>query len=432
MSDRRLKILVCSHDFGISGAQKCLNLLVEELRTRFDIFATVPAEGPALQFFRCRNIPVSIAPVVWAAAPSFDAIDQHGRFAENLGDRVARFVDIVRLNSIDLVITNTSVVLEAAIAASICHKPHIFHVLEVLGLDPDLRSALNFDSYKLFLSDCSDSFVTVSQIVSKSLRPFVDPARDFRIPTGIPVPTGQIAPVHFKSIFPSGTGSPIFLYLGLLSRRKGVLSLASAIVASNQSYPQARFAIAGGDGGVRSEFERIVASEVESGRVAILGKRSDPLNLISSCDVVVMPSLLDPLPVSVLEAMAMAKPIIATRSGGCEDLVCHMSNGILVSPEDPTQLLGAIGYFCDHRSLLEDFGRRSKDRVSRFFSPAGHAEAFAKCIESTYEGFRPSPIRSARVDLFLRLIEASRSSSRFPLYRRARNTLVKVWRRIRR
>ena len=77
-------------------------------------------------------------------------------------------------------------------------------------------------------------------------------------------------------------------------------------------------------------------------------------DLLHRADIYVQPSRQEGLPNSVLEAMAMGLPIVATRISGNEDLVAEGENGLLVPPQDPEKLAHALS------ELIDDAGRRQK------------------------------------------------------------------------
>jgi glycosyltransferase involved in cell wall biosynthesis len=88
--------------------------------------------------------------------------------------------------------------------------------------------------------------------------------------------------------------------------------------------------------------------------VEMLGPRDDVIELLHDLDVFVLSSHSEGLPSAVMEAMAAARPIVATAVGGVKELVADGESGILVEPRDPTALAGGIV------SLLEDPERARK------------------------------------------------------------------------
>jgi glycosyltransferase involved in cell wall biosynthesis len=83
----------------------------------------------------------------------------------------------------------------------------------------------------------------------------------------------------------------------------------------------------------------------------------------SSSDIVLLPSLSENFPVVALEAMSSGKPIIASRVGGIPELVSNNENGILVSPGNVEQLVGALLRLLENQSLRNRLGNMGRKLV---------------------------------------------------------------------
>lgn len=105
------------------------------------------------------------------------------------------------------------------------------------------------------------------------------------------------------------------------------------------------------------DLERLQTAATERGissRVRFLGSRPDALAFVAAADVFVNPADVEGLPVAILEAMALGKPVAATAVGGVPSVVIHDETGLLVGPKDPEGLADAVG------SLLSDGERRRR------------------------------------------------------------------------
>jgi glycosyltransferase involved in cell wall biosynthesis len=125
------------------------------------------------------------------------------------------------------------------------------------------------------------------------------------------------------------------------------------LLAAAAKVPDAVFALAG-DGPERPALEQLANQLGIRDRVRFLGERSDVAALLAACDVFVLPSLYEGLPISVLEAMAANRPVIATAIGGTDEVVIDGESGLLVPPAQPHAMASAL------RRLLEDGGLRSR------------------------------------------------------------------------
>jgi glycosyltransferase involved in cell wall biosynthesis len=132
----------------------------------------------------------------------------------------------------------------------------------------------------------------------------------------------------------------------ILEYRKGIDVLLSACARLETPFRLELY----GDGSLRSELEQqagLLGVDARfHGYVDGLPER------IAELDLFVLPTRADNLPIAVLEAMASAVPVVATRVGGLPELVAHGETGLLVEPEDPAALADALD------SLLRDPARR--------------------------------------------------------------------------
>jgi glycosyltransferase involved in cell wall biosynthesis len=127
-----------------------------------------------------------------------------------------------------------------------------------------------------------------------------------------------------------------------------------------------------------------LASQLGLGdRVMFTGHREDALSLIAACDVVVHASLEpEPLGMVVPEAMALGRAVIASRTGGPEEVVEDGATGLLVSPGDERELAGAIAALVDNPGERSRLGTAGRDAVRRYWSASRMASDFADLYRS--------------------------------------------------
>lgn len=83
----------------------------------------------------------------------------------------------------------------------------------------------------------------------------------------------------------------------------------------------------------------------------------------------------------LLQAMSMAKPVIATKVAGTEDYVEHMKTGILVPPHDPDAIREAVAMLVNDADLRARLGRAALDRMRQEYLPQHYADAVTRCLE---------------------------------------------------
>lgn len=160
-----------------------------------------------------------------------------------------------------------------------------------------------------------------------------------------------------------GRDRKLILTPARLHSQKGHAYLLQAAV----NVPGALFLLAG-EGPERGSLEEQARHLGIEDRVRFLGHRADIPDLMSVCDMVVLPSLFEGLPLSVLEGMSFAKPIVATSAGGTDEAVVDGMTGLLVPPRDPAALAAAINTTLNAPDLASRFGSAGRRRVEQEFS----------------------------------------------------------------
>ncbi len=152
-----------------------------------------------------------------------------------------------------------------------------------------------------------------------------------------------------------------------LTSKKGhdVLLRALALLAGRGLCVAAVFA---GDGPERARLELIAADLKLRDSVHFLGAVSNPADVLSATDLFVLPSLVEGLPLALLEAMRAGKPIVATSVGGVPEAVTSGINGLLVAPADDLALADAIAILAASPQQRAELGDQARARADRDFT----------------------------------------------------------------
>jgi glycosyltransferase involved in cell wall biosynthesis len=155
--------------------------------------------------------------------------------------------------------------------------------------------------------------------------------------------------------------APSFLLLGRLIAEKGIREYVEAARIIRAKHPGVVFRLAGGiDNHPTAISERELQSWVEEGVVEYLGRLDDVRPAIAASAVYVLPSYREGTPRSVLEAMAMGRPIVTTDEPGCRETVQDGVNGRLVPARDVPALTAALDRFLAAPGLIARMGRESR------------------------------------------------------------------------
>jgi glycosyltransferase involved in cell wall biosynthesis len=193
-------------------------------------------------------------------------------------------------------------------------------------------------------------------------RRLVDPQKAVLVPgSGVDLtrfrPEGDVAGKAF-----------VFLLIARLLRDKGVVEFVESARLVRGRHPSARFQVLGqlDPGNPSAISERELRSWVEEGTIEHLGWREDVRPFIAASDCVVLPSYREGTPRTLLEAAAMARPVIATDVPGCRQVVEHGRTGYLCRVRDPRDLaekmFAMIALPAAERLRLGAEGRRKMER----------------------------------------------------------------------
>ncbi len=154
---------------------------------------------------------------------------------------------------------------------------------------------------------------------------------------------------------------PIFLCMSRLIESKGLLDYAKAAKIVKSQYPDSRFLLYGFPDNHEDSIDEseIINNWYNQYGIEYFGFTNDPVDTISSCSAYVLLSYNEGTPRSVLEAMAMGRPIITTDVPGCRETVKFKSNGYLVKLKDSDGAANAMIKLLD-KGLRQRMGENSR------------------------------------------------------------------------
>lgn len=170
--------------------------------------------------------------------------------------------------------------------------------------------------------------------------------------------------------------------IGVVARLDPIKNHAALIRAMQRvaaKLPQAVLLVVG-DGPLRGELESLAAELELGGHVRFLGARADVPELLSILDVFVLPSHSEGLSLTLLEASAAAKPIVATDVGGNGEVVTNGENGLLVPPDDAQALAEAMLRILADGTQAARMGQAGRARFEQHFT----LDAMVKKYEGLY------------------------------------------------
>jgi glycosyltransferase involved in cell wall biosynthesis len=221
-------------------------------------------------------------------------------------------------------------------------------------------------------------FIAISSAIARILvAGGAPPSRIALVPSGIELPPAASpdARTRLRREWDAPGESPVFGMVGSYVDHKDPVNLVQAAERLG-SLGLADFRVVlVGEGELRAELEAAIAGAGLTGRVILAGWRTDVRDCMEAMDVFVMPSKLEGLCTSLLDAQAVGLPCVACAAGGIPDIITDGDNGWLVPPRDPGALAGAMA------AVWADPSERRR-RAAR--GPAVVAERFT--VERMVEG----------------------------------------------
>ncbi|WP_285700458.1 glycosyltransferase [Actinomadura sp. NBRC 104412] len=171
--------------------------------------------------------------------------------------------------------------------------------------------------------------------------------------------------------------------VGRLTFQKGPEIFARAIAR----LPDDVFGLWVGGGPMAGELEKLTERLGIQDRMRWLGHRDDVADVMPAFDVMAMASRWEGLPCVLVEAIGAGIPLVATAVPSNQDLVLAGETGLLVRPEDPEGMAGAITHLLDDPAAASRMAERARERVGDWFSP----EYLGAVLDETYRGSSQRP-----------------------------------------
>jgi glycosyltransferase involved in cell wall biosynthesis len=368
---QELRILIVS-PFGdtYGGSQQCILHLLNGLdKSRFRPIIVVPDQGTLYEHLTRSGVEVHCIPAnyLW-----FPESRKYYRTLEGMRERLDAFVKFIQDKKIDVVHTNGIWAIEGAMAARLTGVPHVLHVHCLFSNRHPIFEyfPLSTYSYGQLINEFSDHVVGVSDACVNTLTPYVPSKRLSRIYNGIPLDR-IISKGAETAAFKQTEGIPsdaiVVTSVGRISRVKGYHTFVKAAVRVLKNH-QIHFLLIGPeeDPPLAQELKKIAAAIGIAARFQFLGGRNNVAQLLAASDIFVSTSLQEAHPLTCIEAMAAGLPVVATRSGGTEEVVSDGETGFLVPVGDDEAVAQALVKLISDAELRERMGHAGMERARIF------------------------------------------------------------------
>jgi glycosyltransferase involved in cell wall biosynthesis len=175
-----------------------------------------------------------------------------------------------------------------------------------------------------------------------------------------------------------GDGDFAVLCVANLRPEKGGAAFVEAVARARSEGAERLRGLIAGDGPERERLERFAR---DSGGVRLLGSRGDVPDLMAACDAVVLLSEAEALPMSILEAMALARPVVTSDVGGAGEAVSDGETGIVVPPGDPAAAAAALATLAADPARAREMGEAGRTRQREHYTGEAMVEGYWRALE---------------------------------------------------
>ena len=196
-------------------------------------------------------------------------------------------------------------------------------------------------------------------------------------------------PGSLREKFDLPSNSVICTAVGRLVPVKGYDVLISAMQKVASQVPQL-FCLIVGEGESKEELSAQIRQAGLEDRVRLLGyyDRDNAMSILKSSDLFVMPSLYEGTPIALLEAAALARPILASSTGGIPELVQPQEHAFLVPPGDPEALAQGLLKLTLDREYATRLGQKAQQRIHQKFNLESQAKATWQAYQKALDNHR--------------------------------------------
>jgi glycosyltransferase involved in cell wall biosynthesis len=365
----RRRILYVHNSADMYGASRSLFRLLQGLdRDRVDPIVLLPEEGALRSAIEKLGVRVIVDPTLAIISRYISwFVVLAWRFPRSL----FRLVRLIRKEKVDLVHTNTAVILSTGLAAKIVGIPHVWYIRESFH-EEGLRHLWNL--YSSYIRKVSNKIVAVSNATAAQ---FSDRSKVVVIHNGFSLAEFVVSPIvrnNFRQQFDLGEGELVTGCVGRIKwGRKGQEHLIQAAQLLKARGIISKILIVGSPfPGNELHLARLkdLARELNvENQIIFTGELTDAKPAYANMDVFVLPSAYpEPFGGVVMEAMSMGLPVIATKLGGSLDQVLEGVTGFLVPPADPEALAARIAVLAKDSELRRRMGAAGKTRIAEKFS----------------------------------------------------------------
>lgn len=358
-----MNILLLHSTPDLYGSSKIFLQVVQVYqKSGFNPVVVLSGKGPLSETLHAMQVPVRVQNLGILRRKYVTPVGLLNRFSRNR--KAYNFFDeLHKQYQFKLVYSNTLAVIVGAFWAKRNKLPHIWHIHEILRGPAPLVKLL-----ATMLDRSTKRPIAVSTAVEAYWKPKLKLAKPEVIHNGIPYEEFLKPYPQAKTDLLLPLDKLVITMIGRINPGKGQLFFLEVAKQLRKAYPQLVFVMVGdpypGYESIDADIRGFVKRNALEDSVFNLGYRSDIPCILAATDIFVLPSTFpDSFPTVILEAMAAGKPVVATKSGGAEEMVLDGETGFLFDIEDQDTCRKKISILVENSDLRAQLGKRGKNRV---------------------------------------------------------------------
>ncbi len=383
------RILFVSHSAKLYGAERSLHLLAAGLdRSRYQPLAVLPDRGPLAELLERDRVEVEIVRCPWwvrSAGRGGKVMALLALPAVMVREALAttRLCRLIRRRGIDLVYTNTAVILSGMLAARLCGRPHLWHVREILPGNQDLLALLPLGLLHRLILRFSRTVLTNSVATAAPLGRCDRQGKLQVVPNAVAPLPADTPPADLCAVEGLDPQDWVVAWIGSLQPRKAPEDAIRAVALARERIPRLKLLLMGdGWADYVHGLHRLAVERGVAGEVVFAGYRPDARQLLSACRALVMTAPDEPFGRVVAEAMLDGVPVVAVDGGGVAELVEDRVDGLLCPPGDPRKMARGLEQLHDEPVLAARLARAARQKAAGAWAP----ERYLREIEAAITG----------------------------------------------
>lgn len=379
-----MKLLVINPSADLYGANRILVNTLEFLQLECEITLLLPFEGPLVQFLEERKLKIKI--VTFGDIPTIGRSKFKGKeIFSLLGSSYRSFVFLKRLKkqyNFDYAYVNTQAGLLSLKLCKWIGLPTLLHVHEIVDYPKLPAKLINRASLKW-----ADNIIVVSDPVQDNLLAMGNvPRHSNKVRVVLNGIVDPLEKVKSTGMIRNPDQKIVISLIARIKPDKGIWFFLDAIAALPADLAgRCMFNIVGGAPPFGAHFVGKLKDDLSAHKYGRLIQYQEFMSDVSALqynsDILVVPSLMrDPFPTTILEAMALGKPVIATNGGGAVQSVDHGNTGYLINPGDVSAFVNYLILLIQDGELRKTIGMQARRQYLDKFT----MDVFRKNFLSTF------------------------------------------------